>query len=161
MNQLLCSGCEEPLRVGALSCPKCGEPAPPDTVKRVGPVVALFGVLFLAVGPFLTWLDYGHMAVSGVEETRKQALILVGLAVFSAMFAVSALTGKKFTGLRGNIIAGVVAIGLSVYFYIELDYLVSGKPGDPRFGTGMYFCLVGSGLIFVGGLITRSPRGDA
>jgi hypothetical protein len=160
MNQLCCSACDEPLHVGALSCAKCGEPAPPEDVKRAGPVVALFGALFLGVGPFLAWLDYGVKTVSGVEETRKQALILVGLAVFGAMFAVSALTGKKFTGLRGNIIAGIVAIGLSVYFYIELRYLVGGQPGDPRFGTGMYFCLAGAALLFVGGLLTRSPKGD-
>lgn len=158
MEQETCNACGEPLGGARLSCPSCGEPVPPDEVKKVGPFVALFGALFLGVGPFLAWLTYDVKTVDGVEETRKQALIFVGLAVFGAMFAVSALTGKKFTGIRGNTLAGIVALGLAIYFYVDLGSLVDGAPGSPHFGSGMYFCLAGAALLFVGGLLTRSPR---
>ena len=153
-----CRLCREPIEPDALSCPSCGEPVEPDRPKKVGPFIAIFGALFLAVGPFFPWLTYGLETVSGVEETRKQALILVGLAIFGAMFAISALTGKKFTGIRGNILAGIIAVGLSIYFYVELRYLVGADGSPPQLGKGLYFSLVGSGLLFLGGLLTRSPK---
>lgn len=153
-----CHLCREVLEPGALSCPGCGEPVEPEPTKKVGPIVSGFGALFLALGPFFPWLTYGLETVSGVEETRKKALILVGLAVFGAMFSLSALTGKKFTGLRGNILAGMVAIGLTVYFYVELGYLIGEDGAPPQFGKGMYFCLAGAGLLFFGGVLTRSPK---
>lgn len=158
MSGASCHACEQPLEAGALSCPSCGEPVEPEKTKKLGPIVSGFGALFLGIGPFLPWLTYNIETVSGVEETRKQALILVGLAVFSAMFSLSALTGKKFTGLRGNILAGLVAGGLTTYFYVELGYLIGEGGASPQFGKGMYFCLVGSALIFAGGVLTRSPK---
>lgn len=158
MEPVSCKACDQPLGPrDTLSCPSCGEPLEPEPVKKVGPFVSLFGALFLGVGPFLPWLTYALDTVSGIEETRKQALILVGLAVFGAMFSVSALTGKKFTGIRGNILNGAIAIALSTYFYVELGYLVADDP-TTRFGSGMYFCLVGAALLFLGGVLTRSPR---
>ena len=158
-QQVLCTGCEEPLRQGALSCPKCGTPAPPDDVKKVGPIISLFGALFVVVGPFLSWLTYEATDVSGVEETHKKALIFVGLGVFGAMFSIAAMTGKKFTGLRGNISAGIVSLALIIYFYVELDYLIGEAGASPQFGSGIYFCIAGSVLLLFGGVLTRSPKG--
>ena len=159
MEPIRCNSCSHPLGAhDTLSCPMCGEPLEPEKVKKVGPWTSMFGALFLGAGPFFPWLTYGLETVSGVEETRYKALILVGMAAFAAMFSLSALTGKKFTGLRGNIINGLAAVGLAVYYYVELEWLIGENGASPQFGTGMYFSLVGAVLVLIGGIATRSPR---
>jgi hypothetical protein len=159
MEPIRCNSCGHPLGAhDILSCPMCGEPLEPEKAKKVGPFISLFGALFLGAAPFFPWLTYGLENVSGVEETRYKALILAGMAAFAAMFSLSALTGKKFTGLRGNIINGLAAVGLAVYYYVELEWLIGENGAPPQFGSGIYFALAGAALVLVGGLATRSPK---
>ena len=167
MDVVGCKECGEPLEAQALSCAKCGRPVEPETTKKLGPSVSLIGAVFVTVGPFLPWLTQGVTSMSGVEATKKAALIFVGLGVFGAMFSLSALTGKKFTGLRGNISAGIVGVALATYLYLRLPTLIEetelGKQlADAKlsdhFDKGLYFCIAGSVVLLVGGILTRSPR---
>ncbi len=157
MEIALCPDCSEQL-TDSLSCPGCGRPVDPPANKKLGPILSLLGSLFMGAGPFLPWLVYAHMTMSGVAETRKHALIFVGLAVFAAMFSISALTGKKFTGLRGNTTVGAVGCALATYFFLQIRPLVDGETGSPVWGSGMYFAIVGSALVLMGGVLTISKR---
>ena len=115
----------------------------------------------------MPWLVDGVISANGIEATKKAALFFVGLGILSAMFSLSAFTGKKFTGLGGNIMAGILGGALSTFFYIKLPWLLAHRElgehfGDqkltPFFGSGIYFCIIGSALLFVGGVLTRSSK---
>ena len=63
--------------------------------------------------------------------------------------------------------AGVLGGALVIGLYIYLPKLIAHRKlgehfGDKNlvefFGSGIYFCGVGSVLLLVGGLLTRSPR---
>jgi hypothetical protein len=123
-----------------------------------GQVTALIGYVMLVIGPFLPWMTaymFSGISASGLQKTGNEALVLVFLGVVGVAFGVVSVSLKRAT------LAGVVGLGMSIRYYVQLR----GQLSDPELedfavslGTGIYLCLVASIVVLVGGVVAVASR---
>jgi hypothetical protein len=127
-------------------------------------VIVLIGCVMLVIGPFLSWMNahvLEEISASGLQKTDNEALLIVILGVIGAAFAVVSLALKRRTFTWVLFVVGLVSLGLSVYYYVQLrDQLIYPDLGDisTSLGTGIYICLVGSIVVLVGALVAAVSK---
>jgi hypothetical protein len=126
-----------------------------------GQVLALVGGVLLLVGPFLTWMNAVVISVSGLQKTDNEAYVLVFLGVVAAVFGLISLLAKSRKMIWVSYVAGIVGLGFSIYYY----FAMRDQLGDANslgevvsLGAGIYLCLIGSALVFIGAVISTASK---
>jgi multidrug transporter EmrE-like cation transporter len=126
--------------------------------------MALIGCLMLVIGPFLSWttayLVSGN-SLSGLQQTNNEAFVLVILGIAGAAFAVASLALRRRTFTWAPFVVGLVCLGLSVYYYIQLrDQLRQLEAGGyaVSLGIGIYLCLAASVIVLLGAVVAAPAR---
>ncbi len=180
----LCRNCGSRMGEQDWFCKACGAAAVPDSraVSPVpmarpgaspstlpagfvrGQVMALIGCLMLVIGPFLSWttayLVSGN-SLSGLQQTNNEAFVLVILGIAGAAFAVASLALRRRTFTWAPFVVGLVCLGLSVYYYIQLrDQLRQLEAGGyaVSLGIGIYLCLAASVIVLLGAVVAAPAR---
>lgn len=178
MEAGFCTGCGEPRPAGAGFCAKCGrafddaassaagvQPAGPAGLSAVtAPDVAVLGgATLLIAAPFFPFLSataafVGSVSRSGVEITSGEALVLAAVGVIAGLLGLRSLGKAKG---RVPVLVGLVGLGLSIYYYVQIDERVRDIGTDIGFasiGAGIWMALAGSALIAVGAIAANRRR---
>lgn len=175
-----CPGCGDARVPGKSFCANCGrsfsDEQPTDGAAATktaagqglatitGADLALIGgALLLIAAPFFPFLSataafVGSISRSGVEITSGEALVISAVGVIGGFVAL-----KSFGGPKGAVplLLGLVGLGLSFYYYLQVDERVQGIDSDVGFasiGAGIWMALVGSGLLIIATLVANRGR---
>jgi hypothetical protein len=136
-----------------------------STLGRVtGPDLAVLGgAALLVAAPFFPFITataalVGSISRNGVELTSGEALVLSGVGVVAALLALRKLGQPK--GLL-PVLLGLLGLGLTVYYYLQVDERVQGVDTEIGFasvGAGLWMAFAGAGLIVLGALIANRRK---
>jgi hypothetical protein len=171
-----CPGCGEPRAAGKAYCANCGRSltdaasppqatAPdanaPQLAGMSGADFAIIGgAVLLLAAPFFPFLSataalVGSITRSGIEITSGEALVISGVGAIAGFVALRSLGRPK--GLA-PLLLGLVGLGLSIYYYLQVDERVRSIESDVGFasiGAGIWMALAGSGLLVIATLIAN------
>ena len=126
-----------------------------------GQVLGLIGFAMLAIGPFMAWATAGIFSASGMQKTGNEAIVIVVLAIIGIVLAVLSLVSKRSILSIVPLIAVLVCLAMSIFYYVQLREDLSGADNEffsVGIGAGIYLCLVGGVFALVGSIIGGFKR---
>ena len=124
-------------------------------------MVGLFGFVMLAIGPFMAWMSASFISVSGLQKTGNEAIALVALGIIGALLALISILNKRSVLAVIPVIAALLGLAMSIYYYIALLDDLSGLEIElftPTLGAGIYICLFGAILALIGSIVGGVKR---
>jgi hypothetical protein len=121
------------------------------------------GATLLIAAPFFPFITataalVGSISRNGVELTNGEALVIAGVGAIVALLALRSLGQPK--GVV-PILLGLVGLGLTFYYYLQVDDRVQGVDtefGFASIGAGIWMAFAGAVLIIVGTLAANRRR---
>jgi hypothetical protein len=175
-----CPGCGEARVAGKAFCANCGRsfaeagpPMGPETTAEASPqrlgsmtgadLAIIGGAALLLAAPFFPFLSataalVGSISRSGVEITSGEALVISAVGAVAGFVALRSFGRPKG---RAPLLLGLVGLGLSVYYYLQVDERVQSIDSEVGFasiGAGIWMALAGSGLLVIATLVANRKK---
>lgn len=175
-----CPGCGEARVAGKAFCANCGRSftdAQPPPVRATGPeadtqrlasmtgadLAIIGGAVLLLAAPFFPFLSataalVGSISRSGVEITSGEALVISAVGVVAGFMALRSFGRHKG---RAPLLLGLVGLGLSIYYYLQIDERVRSidtEFGFASIGAGIWMALAGSVLLVIATLVANRKK---
>lgn len=175
-----CPGCGEARVEGKAFCANCGRsftdaepPRGPATTSEANSqrlasmtgadFAIISGAALLLAAPFFPFLSataalVGSISRSGVEITSGEALVISAVGAVAGFVALRSFGRPKG---RAPFLLGLVGLGLSVYYYLQVDERVQSIDSEIGFasiGAGIWMALAGSTLLVIATLVANRKK---
>lgn len=175
-----CPNCGAPRTDGKPFCASCGHALPQGGQPSIGTTPAsvppesglaklkghdlavLGGGTLLTIAPLFPFLTataafVGSISRNGIELTNGEALVLSAVGVIAVVVTLRLLGRRKGLGM---ILLGLVGLGLTFYYYVQVDERVQEvtDAAVASIGAGIWMAFAGAALVVAGSLASMGTK---